>query len=98
MKEFKNEELGVRFTIPARPTVRQQLAYWDAAAREEGVTVFETRWRGVLALLQEWQCEAMPDAKADLDSLDSPTVTRVISWAGTQVFIYVGSLEDVPKN
>jgi hypothetical protein len=98
MAEFKNEKLGASFTLPDKPTVRQQLAYFSEAGLARGQELFERYWRGALTVIQEWKCDLLPDAHADLDTVTDMRIVEVILWAGTQVKLYMEALDNVPKN
>lgn len=91
--EFKRDECT--FTIPDRPTVEQQLHYYSAPGDENTLLRF---WEMAKALIQTWECSVLPDFKTDLSTLDSPTVTSVIIWAGIEVKKYMSELDDIPKN
>jgi hypothetical protein len=95
--KFENAELKTHFEVPDRPTVRQQLAYY-AARSEVDTNRLESGWYGAQAIITSWQSEIMPDMKADLESLTNPSQTRLILWAGVEVFKHFSALEDVPKN
>lgn len=94
--EFKNDDCT--FTIPDRPTVRQQLAWFSAVSGHDQNDLMERYWDGAKALIQKWECAALPDYKVDIDTIDKPTQTAVMIWAGMQVLNFMRALEDVPKN
>ena|SRR3990172_7663486 len=97
--EYKNEDPKVRFTVPDKPTVRQQLEYLGAATTFGSKDLFTALWRGAQTLIQDWECKLIPDhQKADLDKLTDLKQTEVILWVGRQVREFVNSLEEVPKN
>jgi hypothetical protein len=92
--QFKNEKCS--FTIPDRPTVRQQLAYFSAGSGHSETLV--RYWEGAKALMQDWQSEILPDSSVSLDELSDPAQTSVIIWAGLEVLKHMNALEEVPKN
>lgn len=96
--EFTNEKLGCSFTIPDRPTVRQQLAYYSEIAGVPDNERLERYWIGARGWIQSWKCDALPDYKADLETLTNPTQAQILLWAGLQVFGYFNQLEDIPPN
>ncbi len=49
-------------------------------------------------MIQEWQCETIPDHKADLDTMDNPEQTELMIWAALQVKGHMDALENIPKN
>lgn len=95
--EFKNEDLKVRFTVPDKPNVRQQLQYWGAVASLGEEDLFLALWRGAKTLIQEWHCETMKKLDEDLDKTTELKQTEVIMWVGMRVREFVISLENVPK-
>ena len=99
MKTFENEELGLRFTVPEHPTVRQQLQWRASTGSGEIDDIYLRLWRGVRKLIGEWECEAVPDPAAlNIDEVTNPTVTRIVAWACEQTNLHMTGLEDVPGN
>lgn len=103
MAEYTNEDLGVRFTLPDRPSVGQQLRYKGRvyATGFYSDDVYIRTWMGFLALFQEWECELVPDPKTlDLENETNPAVTDVMMWAGNTTARHMNTLEAeaVPKN
>lgn len=91
--EFTRDEY--KFTIPDRPTVRQQLEYFSAGA---SLPLALRHWEGAKTLIQSWECKLLPDYRADLDTITNPAVTSLIIQAGAEVVRFMNSLDDVPKN
>lgn len=99
LKEFKNEEVGIRFTIPERPTVKQQLIYTGACTSLMEEEWFIKRWNGAKSLIVDWECDALSDYKSiDLEKETNPKIAEIISWVSLQTMIFMSQLEDVPKN
>ena len=96
--EFASQEFGVKFTVPDRPTVRQQLAWFGAAAGRDPSDLFVRYWEGAKTLIQSWECAALPDYKVELDNISDPTQTNVIVWVAIQVRNHISAMEDLPKN
>ncbi len=96
--DFERDKPQCKFSIPDRPTVRQQLEYFSKTIAFSDEDLLLRYWRGAVALIQDWSCEIMPDYKADLDTLDNPEQTQVIIWAGVQVRDHMNELENLPKN
>jgi len=94
--EFERE--NCKFTIPDKPTVRQQLRYFSAAAGIDPVLRMERFWAGAVQLIEKWDCALLPDYKTDIDTLTNPDQTTVIIWAGLRVKEYMDELEEIPKN
>jgi hypothetical protein len=91
--EIKSEKY--KFTLPDRPTVRQQLEYYSASAGSASLVRY---WNGAKTLIQSWECESFPDFTVDIESVTDPSITAVIIEAGLDVMRYINALEDVPKN
>lgn len=91
--EYKTDTY--KFTVPDRPTVRQQLEYFSAAAGSASLIRY---WGGAKSIIQTWECELLPDYTVDLESITDPKVTAVIIEVGLDVMKYINALEDVPKN
>ena len=99
MAEYKNEELGVRFTMPDKPTVRQMLRYRSLTpvpGRNPGL--YEEYWYAVSELIDEWECEVVPEKGADLDALDDMRAVDIIAWVIHSGVGHMNRLGDVPKN
>jgi len=97
MSEFSNEV--VYFTVPTRPTVRQQLAYLGGAAILPGAEMFIRLWEGAVALIDDWKCKTIPDINDfDLDNTDDLAATNIILWVGLRVREHMNKLDEVPKN
>ncbi len=94
--EFSSDH--VRFTVPDRPTVKQQLQYFSEIAVAEGRVMLERYWAGAVPLIEEWECDALNDYKISLDDIDNPSETEVIIWAGMRVMEHMNGLKDIPKN
>lgn len=96
--EIKNEILKTSFTIPDRPTVRQQMAYFSETARSVDRQHMERLWVAAQSLITNWKSEILSDIDANLDTIDNPKVTDVIIWASLQVKNHINSLDETPKN
>jgi hypothetical protein len=94
----ENEKLGCSFSVPDRPTVRQQLAYFSLVEKAEGQAKREQYWLAAQPLITDWQCEALPDPKTSLDDMTNPSQTFIVLWAGAAVFGHMNTLDDLPKN
>ena len=96
--EFSREKPSVKFSIPDRPTVRQQMAYYSAITNaKEGLSYFERLWHGTRVLIADWQCADF-DKDVDLESVDNPSILDVMIWASTQVRDHLNKIADIPKN
>ena len=95
--EFTKEKPKVRFTIPDRPTARQQLAYYSATAGTHSEDYLFRLWSGARALMIEWECGDF-EKDVNLDEVTDPSIVDVVLWAALQVKTYISKLEDLPKN
>ena len=95
--EFKDKERGVRFTLPEKINVRDQLRYFDGLADDE-VSDLERYWLAAVAIIQDWECEKLPDRNIDLGELHDIDVTGIVIWTGTTVLNYMNRSEGTPKN
>ena len=92
------EQEGISFSVPDKPTVRQQLEYVGASSGS-GKDLVVKKWDGAKALIQDWKCELAPDLEEiDIDTETNPDVAAVITWAAMRVWEHMNSLEGVPKN
>ena len=65
--EFEREDPKCKFTIPDRPTVRQQLEYFSMSGGIRDKEMLTRYWLGTKALIQSWDCKVMPDYEVDID-------------------------------
>ena len=112
--EVKVKELGLKFSVPDRPTVRQQLNYNGHIFANRLTDVFWRNWQAATALIEDWDCKAIPDFKlvydmrmaedeaeqgaVYLDEATDPTITNILIRVGNEVAVHVAGLEDMPKN
>lgn len=100
--DFEREkEPKCKFTIPDRPTVRQQMEYFSMAGAAAGRDMLVRYWEGARALIikPSWKCELVPDLSSfDMDKTSNPDIVTVLIWAGLQVRNHMNSLDKIPKN
>lgn len=95
--EFKRDEpVKVRFTIPDRPTVRQQMAYYSEASGTIRPHL-ERLWLGTRAIILEWECDLFKH-DVNLDEVDNPEIMSIMLWAAIQVRDHLNKMSEVPKN
>lgn len=94
--EFKTEQYT--YTIPDRPTVRQQLMYSGLCAERADEELILKHWEGAKLLIQTWSSTILPDYKVDLDKVSDPSQASIISAIGLEVRQFMNALEDLPKN
>ena len=93
------EKDGNKFSIPDRPTVRQQMRYFSTVQWADNPQRMELHWEAARELITEWYSERLPVLEEiDIDALSDPSDLNVLVWAGAQVAVYMTRLEDVPKN
>lgn len=95
---YENETLGVVFTLPDTFTVRQQLAYRSKIAQAADESAFVRVWLGAVSVMQDWQCEHVPDPAAlDLDATDDRKTADIVQWTANTVAGHMADLETPPK-
>lgn len=98
MPKFDDQELGVSFSVPDAPTVRQVLRY-DSLVElaSNDLTTYERIWLGVKVFAEEWECDhVQPDS--GLDEIATPEAIEVMKYAGLVTYSYRLSLKEVEKN
>lgn len=93
--EFKNDDAC--FTVPDRPTVRQQLAYFSACTGVDPDKHLERMWNGAKTLIRDWDCKLFK-IDVDLETVDDPKVADIILWAAISVKAHMNKLSEIPKN
>ena len=94
--EFKRDEL--KFNIPDKITVRQQLTYFSEITNVSAEKDFMIRlWFGARSLFTNWECSLFSQ-DVDIETEDNPKVTELILWAALQVRDHMNSLDRIPKN
>ena len=94
----ENDLAPCKITVPDKVTVKQQLEYFSVAGGLAGNEYWLRLWEAAKTIIQDWECELMPDVDTDLDTLTNPLVTGVLIWAGIQVSDHINSLQVVSKN
>lgn len=102
MPEFTNEQYGLRFTLPDRPTVLELATYDSRRIELAGQPAFVVLWECAKTLIREWSCPDFPDCKVDLAKIDdperAPKIARILESVGTTASTWRRSLDEVPKN
>lgn len=94
---FDRVEPDCHFSVPAHPTVKQQLEYYSRLSETLGDPIHLRMWTCAQALIQDWECEVFPDRFANLDSLTDSRAATVIMWAGNIVLNHMQNLDTLPK-
>jgi hypothetical protein len=96
--EYKNEQLGCSFSLPDELTIRQQLLLRTRVFRDESEDAYSQWWAGILPLIEDWQCEEIPDPVAfDLDDSGTWQQGNIVQWVSNMAAGYVIELGEVPK-
>jgi hypothetical protein len=98
--EYSDETLGVKLTLPDEFTVIERLDFDERVllAAADGLNVYSRNWIGALPLLQEWECDLIPDPEAlDMATETDPRVARLVRWVANTVAGHMIGLDDVPK-
>lgn len=114
MAEYKNEALGVSFTIPDAISIRKQLQYrramvsaYTSEALARGNDELLTReddfyplfFTGAKVVIEDWKCEHLPVLNGlNFDDVTNPHVADVVFWVCNTVSGHMNRLEEVPKN
>lgn len=91
---------GLRLTVPDRLTVRQQLEYRSLVAFGSKKDMYARFWDGARHIIEEWDCDRLPDMNVSLDEIDDPEAADIIFAACNAVAGHLDRLEAeaVPKN
>lgn len=104
--EYKNDSLGVSFTVPDTVTVRKQLQYkrginkaFVQEVSSDGDDFYPLFFDGAKAVIENWQCELIPNInELNMDTATSPKVADIVFWTCNIVAGHMNNLEAVPKN
>jgi hypothetical protein len=99
-KEYANEMLGLTFTLPEQLTVREQLTFRERLfLSADDTDMYSRYWDAALPLVEDWQCEIVPDPQAvDLDAETDRRVADIVNWFANTVAGHMNEMDDVPKN
>ena len=89
---------GCKFTLPDKPSVFQVLEFDSKRLELEGLPALVTLWEMAKVVISGWECEAMPDFRADLTQVEDARAARIIQWAAVAVSAWRRELDKVPKN
>jgi len=95
--DFENKALDTRFSVPDRPTVRQQLRFKGEIVNRAREEIFERLWQAAKGLIETWESPHLQLGDS-IDEISDPSAVKVIVWAGGEVLEFVNSLDDLPKN
>ena len=96
---YESEKFGVKFSVPDVLTVRQQLAFRSELFLTKDKDRFERFWIGSQHLIEDWECELIPDRMAlDLETETNPAIADIVNYVGTMVAGHLAMIGAVPKN
>ena len=97
--EFTTDDFGgARLVVPDEPSVLQLINHDSVRYEASAEGAILNLWEMAKVLIEEWESEALPDMKADLNEITDPRAARVIEWAGVTVSAYRRSLDAISKN
>lgn len=99
MAEYRSDALGVKFELPDRVTVRQQLAFRSRVAVVQPDEAFVAYWLAALGLLSDWECERVPDPAAlNMDEAVEPAVADIVQYTANTAAAHMLALRHPGKN
>ena len=99
MAEYESENLGVKFSIPDELTIKDQLSFRSALWLSQDGERFARFWAGAQHLIDEWECELIPDRAAlDLQTETNPAIADIVNYVGTRTAGHLAMIGAVPKN
>lgn len=98
MPEFDHSELGFKYSIPDKITVRQQLEYASIAGWQQAEDKIFKLWDAAKRLITTWESDLVPDVKKlDVDTETNPKVAAMITVVATDVWSHMLSLDRTEK-
>lgn len=96
----ENKVLGVSFTLPDTPTVREQLKIDSRMALLFSVDDwYLVYFQAINHVINDWECEKVPNPKDLLvENETDPDITAIIVWTCKTVQDWRNNLGNVPKN
>ena len=99
MKKYANEELGVKFALKEKYTIRDILGQRERILFAVDYDWYSRYWLASIPLLEKWECEVIPEPEElDLDSAATRQVVDIIQWVANEVAAHMSELDNVPKN
>lgn len=98
-KTYTNENIGVSFSLPETMSTRDGLDLRARLVEASDENAYIRWWLAVLPLLEDWQCDDLPDPAAfDLDAPATWRIMDIVQWVGNTTAGHMAELENVPKN
>lgn len=108
MAEYKNEQLGVKLTIPDTVSIRKQLQYrraignaWasELIVKEGEDNFYPLFFAGAKVVIEDWECERLPVLNGlNFDEVTNPRIADIVFWMCDIVAGHMNRLDEVPKN
>lgn len=100
MAHYEDADLGVSFDLPDSPNALTVLTY-DSRRIESNDPAIIVLWECVKPILENWQCEILPDPRTPLDRVNGTTALRasqVVKFTAFSGAAWRMGLEAVSKN
>lgn len=99
MAEYKHPSLPVKFSLPDKLTVRDQVAFYSAVGDAFGEPTWIRYWYGTIPIIETWECDVIPEpGNLDMDEETDPQIAEIIVWVGARTFEHMQGLGRIPKN
>lgn len=99
MAKYENAELGVKFALPDKLTVREQLTFRERVFLLGEQDTYSRYWGGIIPLLEDWQCELIPEPEEiDLDTETNVKIANIINWVANTAAGHFTSLDESDPN
>ena len=100
MAHYENAELGLSFDLPDNPTALTVLTYDSKRIETNGPAII-VLWECILPVLENWQCDALPDPRTPLDRINGKSAVKasqVVKFVAFTGSAWRLNLEAVSKN
>ena len=99
MKKYANEELGVKFALKEKYTIRDILGQRERILFAVDYDWYSRYWLASISMLENWECEEIPVPEdLDLEADATRKVVDIIQWVANEVAAHMSELDNVPKN
>ena len=98
MAHFENLELKVSFDLPDKPDVITILTYDSVRMEHWGERAIIVLWECIKPIIENWECEHLPDRYIDLSTINSLDAALAVEWSAYRGSDWRRNLDNVPKN
>ncbi|MDD5517863.1 MAG: hypothetical protein PHV98_00745 [Candidatus Omnitrophica bacterium] len=103
MAIVENEKLGIKFSVPDKPTVYQILIFDSKLQESLRLPTFMKLWETAKTIVSDWECEIFPDFNVPLEKIEGDEknmvkIARIVEFVGGNVIAWRDSLDRVQKN